>query len=265
MKLRFLKLFCAALAVGSALLLGACGEKTQSSAAPAATAGDTTPTLATLPPNTTTAPLATQADLTKLHTLQEPGDLFTGYWKITDGTGSQLESFVFAFDGNQQSYLLIGSMGYCATYEVHAKDGKDVFTTQMMFGLNGDYTYAFAKDKQSVVLTPLSGGTATTLQKLDSFSSIPAPPDNPVIDEALLGAWKDETGEYLYFDKSGIFYETQANVAFTFYTYSAADGKLETHYTMKDAVDETASYKVQGNTLTYNKSEYTRIAADELV
>ena len=265
MKQRMIQLVCMALALCTAVLLAACGDNAQGSAASGAETTAAKPTRATLPPHTTMSPTANEADLTKLHAFKEPGDLFTGYWKITEGTGSQLESFVFAFDGNGVAYLLIGNQGYIATYAVHTKDSKDVFTTQMLFGLNGDYTYAFSKDKQSVVLTSLLDNSTTTMQKLDSFSSIPAPPENPVTDAALLGAWKDDTGEYLYFDKNGIFYETQANVSFVFAAYSAADGKVTTRYKMKDVAEDTASYKVQGGTLTYNGSDYTRIPANELL
>lgn len=268
MKTLWIKSLCAALAVCAALLTTACGSSgaqssTQGSTAPAGTAA--APTRATLPPNTTMAPLSTETDLTKLHQPQKQDDPFAGYWQITEGTGAELSSFVFSFDGSNNAYLLIGTMGYCGVYEVKQKDNQEVFTTQLQFGLNGDYTFAFAEDKRSVVLTSLSNKTTTTMQKLDSFSSIPNPPESPAIDPALLGAWKDDTGEILYFDKNGIFYDTQTFVTFTFYTYSAADGSIQMQYTMKDLTDETATYKVEGDTLTYNDYAYKRIPAEEVV
>lgn len=262
MKQRLLKLLCVASAVCAALLPSACSGS-QDSAAPESTAA--APTRATLPPNTTMAQLSTETDLSKLHQPKNTDDPFAGYWKITEGTGAELNSFVFCFDGSNSAYLLIGTMGYCGVYEVKQKDNQEVFTTQLQFGLNGDYTFAFAEDKRSVVLTSLSNKTTTTLQKLDSFSSIPEPPENPAIDPALLGAWKDDTGEILYFDKNGIFYDSQTFVTYTFYTYSAANGSLQLQYTMKETTNETAAYTVQGNTLTYNDYAYTRIPAEEVV
>ena len=100
---------------------------------------------------------------------------------------------------------------------------------------------------------------------MENYNSIPEAEKNPVIDEKLLGAWKDDTGAYLYFDKNGIMYANQVGVNFSFYTYSAKDGKITQTYTMKEKTTEEATYSFDGETLLYNNYEYQRISADELV
>ena len=201
-------------------------------------------------------------DLTALHAVDYDGNEFAGAWKITDGEGSQFESFVYMFDGSTSAYLMTGTMGYCGKYELDT--AKKQFTSQLMFGIDGCYNYEFSDDKSTVVLTNTDGGKTTTLEKIVSFSYIPIPDSEPVIDKELLGAWSDENGEYLYFEKNGIMYETQLGVSFTFYSYSAQDGTIDAVYYMKDKETETMTYSVDGDTLTLNDYEYTRVSVDEL-
>ena len=103
------------------------------------------------------------------------------------------------------------------------------------------------------------------MQKLFSFTFIPRAEPDSEIDPALLGAWKDDTGAYLYFGKDGVMYSNQLGVNFSFYTYSAQDGKITQTYTMKEETTETATYKLNDDKLVYNNFEYQRISADELV
>ena len=103
------------------------------------------------------------------------------------------------------------------------------------------------------------------MQKLVSFTFIPRAEPDSEIDPALLGAWKDESGGYIYFEDNGIMYETQKAISFTFYTYSAKNGVVDNTYYMLEAEKGSYQYKVDGDKLTYNGYTYTRISADELV
>ncbi len=273
MKRIITKFVCAALALITALSLSACGEKSSSGAgassgasqASAASSGQASAASSVSGSVASSAEIKTETDLTKLHQLTSPGDAFTGYWKITEGAGSNLKSFVFCFDGAKNAYLMAGTMGYIGAYDLSVKNGENVFTTQLVFGLDGDYTYSFYKDNQLVELKNVADSTTTTMEKIESFSSVPEAPENPQIDEAILGAWLDDTGAYLYFGKDGVMYSAQKNINYTFYTYSAADGKINAVYSMTEAADESSTYEVKGDTLIYNRYEYKRISADELV
>ena len=268
MKKIIIPVLCAALALGSAALSACSGnsssKKENSADNSSAVEATTEPITAAPATDATSGNIIKETDLTKFFAVDPSGDSFAGKWKITDGEGSQLQSFVYEFDGAGNAYLMVGTMGYIGTYALQTNEGKDVFFTQLMFGLNGYYTYKFADDKTSVVLTNIKDNTTSTLTRVDSYTPVPDSDDSPVIDEALLGAWKDDTGEILYFDKSGIFLDEQLNVTFTFYNYSTEDGKITQTYSMTEEITETATYKIEGDTLTYNDYEYQRISADEL-
>lgn len=207
----------------------------------------------------------TETDLRRLHAPVQQGDPFAGSWRITKGTGAQLKNFVFSFDGSKNDSLIIGTTGYCGTYQLEQKDGQDIFSTHLMFGLDGEYTYRFSEDKQTVFLVSLSDETATTMQKDNTYSCIPDAVKDPVVDEALLGAWKDDTGEYLYFGKDGVMYKTQMRISFTFYTYTAKDGAVQATYSTNKEEQESFTYRVSGDKLVFNNYEYRRIPASELV
>lgn len=206
-----------------------------------------------------------ETDLHRLHAPASNSDPFAGSWRITKGTGAQLKSFVFSFDGNKKDSLIIGTTGYCGTYQLEKKDGEDIFSTHLMFGLDGEYTYRFSEDKQTVFLVNSADKTATTMQKDTTYSCVPGAVKDPVVDEALLGAWKDDTGEYLYFGKDGVMYKTQMRISFTFYTYTAKDGAVQATYSTNKEEQESFTYRVSGDKLVFNNYEYRRIPASELV
>lgn len=251
------KLVCVALAVAMVVLLCACSDCQSEKVS-----GKTEDTTA----EQTTAPSAvTEVDLTALHNVKSTDSKFSGYWQITDGTGSQLEHFVFMFDGKGKAYLLVGTMGYIGTYSETTEEGESIFKTQLVFGLDGSYTYTFSDDNKTVELVNKEDNSATTMKKLDSFSSVPTPSGNEKTEETMLGAWCDDTGEYLYFGENGIFYDCQKDFSFTFYTYSASNGKISMKYTMTEEYSDSAEYEINGDVLTYNHIDYKRIATDELV
>lgn len=214
-----------------------------------------------------------EADLMMLHGVSEnPQNDFTGSWQIVDGEGNQYKSFVYMFDGTDRSILMTGSVGQIGKYSVEDKtddSGKTqtVFASNMMFGINGEYTFKFSGDKQKVVLTSLSDKKTTTLQRLAAYEYIPIPSEKPVIDKNLLGAWQNEDGEMMYFNNSGIMYEVMPGFNFYYATYNA-DGKTlswEYSYTSSKDKKESESYSISGNTLTLGENKYERTSASNLV
>lgn len=258
MKRILIKISCTVIALFSVGLLSSCNSG-ESSSQP-----ETKPTEIQTTVAPTTVPMTNEADLTKLHALSENGDAFTGYWKITGGQGSQLKSVVYEFNGKGQGYFFMGSMGTNGTYEIKTDNGQEVFSAPFVFGTE-NYSFKFSDDKNTVVLTGVSDKSDSTMERVDNFSCIPAAVDSPNTDENLLGAWKDDAGEYLYFGRDGIMYRSQAGVAFYFISYSAENGKVTETYSVGQDITDTYSYKVNGDTLTYNGFEYKRISAAELV
>jgi hypothetical protein len=189
----------------------------------------------------------------------ENGDEFAGVWTITDGTGSQLESFSYLFDGSGTANLITGTSGYCGTYEI--SDGE--FTCQLMFGINGTYTYT-ATDS-TITLTNTETEETTTISRVASFDIIPQPIENFSIDNDLLGAWESTTGEFYYFDENGVMYQNQYQTMYTYYAYSASDGKLScVSYIGEEKNEDSYDYTVNGDTLTIDSFEYTKISTDDL-
>lgn len=193
----------------------------------------------------------------------EDGDDFTGAWKITEGEGSQYSSFIFSFNGEGRAAMVIDNAGYFGKYEIEVKNGKNTFTTQMIFGLNGEYTYKLSDDKKTITLTKNEDNSTTTMQKLESFNCVPNV-ENTVIDEELLGAWKSEDEEIFYFDESGIMYHNQYNTMFNYAAYSAEDSKITATYSMGGEMTDEYEYSLEGNTLRLNGYEYERISLSEV-
>lgn len=256
-----IKILCAVLVLSSAAIFAGCGENNDLVASTVAVEETT---------DDSKMNISEQADISKLHAINYEGDEFAGYWQITEGEGSQFKSFVYAFDGKGKAYLIIGTTGYIENYKAETKTDDSgssykAVTVQLMFGINGVYKYEFSEDKSTLTLTNTSGGKTTTLKKMATFSFVPIPEPEPVVDEKLLGAWKDDNGEYYYFDKSGIMYNTMNGINFTFAKYSAKDGKVTSVFTTNKEETNTVDYSVDGDTLTYNKFKFKKIAVDELV
>ena len=253
---RFQRILTLAVAAAMTLTLAACqgGSSSQAPTGEAATSAAAEEASA--------SEMAVKTDLSKLHAVDYDGDEFAGAWRITEGTGEQFKNFSFVFDGSVNAYLVVGSMAYCGKYELNTEE--KIFGTQQAFGLNGTYHYEFSEDKNTVSLTNTETNDLTVMQKQVSFTFIPKAEAEFEIDEALLGAWKDDSGGYLYFEDNGIMYDAQKALSFTFYTYSAGDGKVEATYYTTKAEEIASTYKVEGDRLTYNDYPYTRISADEL-
>lgn len=207
-----------------------------------------------------------EANLAALHTFDaENGDDFAGVWKITGGSGSQLESFVFLLDGHNKSSMVLGNMGFMSNYKLDTdKNGKPTFETHFYYGLEGVYNYEFSKDKSSITLTNTKTDEESVLKRVEEYSFIPDYPDDPQLDPQLYGAWMSENGDSYYFDNRGIMYNNSFDSQFTFMTYSAADGEITAEYTAQDKETDSYKYSIAADKLTLNGMEYSRIAASEL-
>ena len=227
---RILTLSLAALAVFS---LAACSDNSSSSESEATTAV-TEGTVDEKEKENETTPKR-DVNLSELHAINYDGNDFAGAWHITEREeGNTYNSFTYVFDGDSSAYLMMGSMGYISNYELNPDINQ--IATQMMFGINGKYNYEFSDDKNTVTLT-----------------------------NSIVGAWKDDSGGFLYFDDQGILYETQKGLSFTFYNYSAGDGKINTKCFMPDETKASVEYSVDGDTLTYNGYKYEKAETSELV
>ena len=254
-----IKILCAVLVLSSTAVFAGCGQD-NSLVATTSSIEETT--------EDSKMNVSEQADLSKLHAINYEGDEFAGAWQIVDGEGSQFKSFVYVFDGNQKIYLVIGTTCYIEDYSVENKPDANgnvvsTVTAQLMFGINGTYTYEFSDDKNELTLTNVKSNKTTKLKKLATFSYIPIPDSEPVIDNDLLGAWKDKNGESYYFDKSGIMYENYG-VSFYFAKYSAKDGKVTYTFTSNKEETNTVDYSIKDDTLTYNGTPFERIPVSEL-
>ncbi len=165
------------------------------------------------------------------------------------------------FDGTTKSVLMTGSVGQMAVYSVSDEtddSGKTqtYFESKMLFGINGKYTFKFSDDKQKVVLTNTEDKKTTTLQRLATYEYIPIPSEKPKIDNKLLGAWKCDDGEMLYFNNSGIMYKVMTGINFYFATYNADGKTVNWQYSYKESKpkNEKADYSISGNTLTFDNS-----------
>lgn len=261
----FIKILCVVLALSSIAVFAGCGEdNSKSSSDSSVEQNDKDSSSDDKSGNSG----ADQADLSKLHAINYEGDDFAGAWQIVDGEGSQFKSFVYVFDGNKKAYLIVGTNSYIENYGVEDKDDGNgnmvsTITAHMMFGIHGTYTYQFSDDKNELTLTNIKTKKTTKLKKLATFSYVPIPDPDPVIDEDLLGAWKDTSGEYYYFDKSGIMYENDG-LKFCFSKYSAKDSKITYTYTYLKEETKTIKYSVNGDTLTLDGSSYKKIPVSEL-
>lgn len=203
-------------------------------------------------------------DIRNLHSFDlENGDEFAGAWQITAGAGAKLGDFVYVFDGKDSANLIAGTTGYCGKYVLD--ESAHTFTCQLMFGINGVYTYE-KNSNDEIVLTNSDSKETTTLTRVASFDVLPIPMEDAEIDNDLLGAWKSESGEYYYFDESGIMYQNQYGTMFTYYKYSAKDGVLTAVSNIgKEEQNETFEYTVTGEELIIDGYEYTKTSTDELI
>lgn len=222
-----------------------------------------------------TSPDNVKFDPASLHAFDKDSeDPFAGVWQITDGDGAQFKAFRYMFDGDGGAVLFTGNTGYTAKYGTGTdSSGKATVKAQMMFGINGEYTYEFNESGDAAVLSDSDSGQSLTIKKVENYSPLPTPDKNPAIDEKILGAWKSEDGEYYYFGDDGIMYQNLYNTMFTYAAYSVKNGEINARYSSGADENESGSaastdaysYTADGDTLTLNGYEYNRIDVSELM
>ena len=266
-------LLAAAVALSSAVL-GGCGDKKENSGQEnTETAASVEATVDKEAEDKATADEMVEVDLRSLHGMSDNiQNDFAGAWQITDGEGSQYKSFVYQFDGEKTAILMMGTTGFLEKYTVadetdEAGNTRTVFAAELMFGVNGKYTFEFSEDKQKVVLTNVKDQTTTTLSRLATYEYIPIPPADPKIDKNLVGAWSGDDGEMMYFTDSGIMYHVMDGIQFYFATYEADGKTAKWHYSYKEnkEKDESEAYSVSGDSLKWGKDSYHRISPSKLV
>lgn len=206
-------------------------------------------------------------DLKSLHTCKENADDdLVGTWQITAGDGSQYSDFYYMFNGEGKSILISGTSGYFGKYSYDTDDDNNpTFTTKLVFGLNGTYTYKLSDDKKTAELTNTETKAVSTLKKADNPDFIPTPEKDASIDDNLVGCWMSDSGEYLCFDKSGIMYQNLFDYMFAYSNYTAKDGKIVSTYTTSDQkTTDKYTYSVDGDTLTLNNDTYSKTSFSDL-
>lgn len=206
-------------------------------------------------------------DLKSLHTYStDTDDDLAGIWHITAGEGSQYTDFYYMFNGEGKSILISGTSGYFSTYEYGKDDdGNAVFTTKLVFGINGTYSYKLSDDKNILKITNTDTTSRTTLKRVDDADFIPEPKKDASIDKELVGCWMSESGEYFCFDSNGVMYQNILDYMFAFSNYSAKNGKIVSTYTTADQeTTDNFTYSVDGDTLTLNSDTYSKIPFSKL-
>lgn len=201
-----------------------------------------------------------------LHAPKEnDSDPFVGYWKIADGAGSNLKSFIYLFDGDGGASIIIGNMGYCGTYTVGTDEatGNETFKCQLMFGINGEYSYVATDDGKKITIT--NNGEDSVLEKIENPEFVTTAPENPQIDKKLVGAWDSGTGLYYYFGDDGRMYCNSYGTTFTYFTYSTKLNKVTAVYDMGGEQTDTYDYEFDGNDLVFDGMRYTQITPDKLM
>lgn len=222
------------------------------------------------PQNTTQAETSVNEEskfsLEALHAPKEnSADPFVGYWKIVDGAGSQLENFIFLFNGKGNASIIIGNMGYCSAYTISTdqQTGEETFKCQLMFGINGEYSYVVGEDGNKITIT--NNGEDSVLERVENPSFVPTAPENPQIDKKLVGAWDSGTGLYYYFGEDGRMYCNSYGTTFTYYTYNAKLDKVTAVYDMGGEQTDTYDYSFDGNDLVLEGMNYTQITPEKMM
>ncbi len=206
-------------------------------------------------------------DISSLHTIKSDSeDAVAGMWKIVSGSGSQYKSFVYQFDGEGEASILIGNVGYTGKYTLEKKEDELVFSSQLMYGINGTYTAELSDDGKTLSLIAEDESQSLQMQAVEEFTVVPEPKDNPKVDKAILGAWKSEAGDCYYFYENGIMYMNQFGMMYVFANYEADGSKLSSTYIMSDSetVDEY-TYSVKDEVLTLDGLQYNKVHTDQLI
>lgn len=101
------------------------------------------------------------------------------------------------------------------------------------------------------------------LEKVDNPTFVPSAPENPQIDEKLVGAWDSGTGLYYYFGEDGRMYCNSYGTTFTYFTYNTKLNKVTAVYDMDGEQTDTYDYTFDGNDLVFDGMKYTQITPEK--
>ena len=132
-----------------------------------------------------------------------------------------------------------------------------------MFGINGEYSYTVAEDGKKITIT--NNGEDSVLEKVDNPTFVPSAPENPQIDEKLVGAWDSGTGLYYYFGEDGRMYCNSYGTTFTYFTYNTKLNKVTAVYDMDGEQTDTYDYTFDGNDLVFDGMKYTQITPEKML
>ena len=157
------------------------------------------------------------------------------------------------------------AQGYCGKYSVGTDEstGEETFKCQLMFGINGEYSYTVAEDGKKITIT--NNGEDSVLEKVDNPTFVPSAPENPQIDEKLVGAWDSGTGLYYYFGEDGRMYCNSYGTTFTYFTYNTKLNKVTAVYDMGGEQTDTYDYTFDGNDLVFDGMKYTQITPEKML
>ena len=192
---------------------------------------------------------------------RHPGEILIGDWQIENQEGQNHTLFTYSFKDTGKVYMAMDNVAFGGDYTLgKTDDGKDTFATTMYYNLNGTYEFEFSDDNNTMQLTETSDGTSFKMKRISDFSITPEAPENPVIDQNLLGSWKSKSdGGILYsFDDKGIMTSNSYEVMIINAKYSAQDGKINLKYKQGSPVEDSYSYSLDGDVITIDGVEFVK-------
>lgn len=185
-----------------------------------------------------------------------------GTWKIQKDSGETDSLFYYIFNDDRTVLLAMDNVAYSSEYSVSENEsGKATLTIQLYYNLNGTYEYEFSDDGTKMFLDDISEeGTDFTMVKTEDYDPMPSPPENPVIDEKLVGYWEDKDGSGIsyVFNKDGTMSCNSFDIMRLYAQYSAENGKINLTYKQGTEVEDTYEYSFAGEILTIDGMELER-------
>lgn len=188
---------------------------------------------------------------------------FIGTWQLVDENGNNHTLFSYVFENEKQVYMAMDNVAYGAEYTLSFNaSGKPTIATQLYYNLNGTYVYEFSDNGNKVTLTEdgNANGNVITMVKIDDYNFMPDAPENPEIDQNIVGVWKDKNGTgitYEIFDNGTLIYNNY-EVMITYAQYSAKDGTLNISYKMGTEVTDNYNYSISNDVLTIDGIEFVK-------
>lgn len=194
---------------------------------------------------------------------EDSSNAFIGTWQLLKENGEKHTLFSYIFEDEKQAYMAMDNVAYGAEYKLNENDkGQPTLAVQFYYNLNGTYVYEFSDNGNKVTLTEdgVENGTVMTLVKVEDFNFMPQAPENPEIDEKLVGLWNDTNNSgisYEFFDNGTLIYNNY-NVMITYAQYSAKDGTINITYKMGTEVTYKYSYSFDGETLNIDGIDFVK-------